>query len=256
MHSVQFDRSRKNGDMDLEFVFRDKQRQGLLEPLCHAMIGEFPPVRRTACCIFDDEERPAFLNRWGDSYYGFHCAIREYGTRVIDWPSELVSDFTSTDSFGNPRIPDSVLYVRKRTAENSVSASITFAHIMQHVLNFELNRKFVLACSQLRELGLPRSNSWPWELPDEYDAELTSKRVASAVLGAQRVTGHALAQLHANRDIEKWEFFLSLDPAEPFDFPERTKAIVALFRPQLEEWQSKLERRADEPDFVQAEWWK
>jgi len=240
----------------IELIFRDGSRQPELVPLCRKFLERFQPPRSSLICIFDDQERPE-LSRFGESLRGL-----SYPTRFPLAASGLSMPFVSAylhDSQG--RKFDFLIYLTHQGCRSPNATVITFAHELRHFMQYGFNNKAFLANKCLDRIRIVKdSKSFPWSLPAEYEAVLTSKKVSEMVLGKDAVLGYAqdcragAQQKEDSNESEKWRFFLGLDPEESFDLLEITKLWVNKFRQELIE--NFPTNNSDEPDFTKDNWWE
>jgi hypothetical protein len=107
---------------------------------------------------------------------------------------------------------DVVIYLRNRTCESPTGTAITFAHELQHFMQYGSNHEAYQSGhdlqSRFREDG---RSAFPWDFPHEREAQIVSKKVAEVVLGKDEVRRYAEQQIELKRDPLKWEFFLRLE---------------------------------------------
>ncbi|MGA2572209.1 MAG: hypothetical protein ABSF23_17010 [Terracidiphilus sp.] len=124
---------------------------------------------------------------------------------------------------------------------------------MTHFKQYGLQYKAWQAERRIKEVytGEPMA---PWLLPAEYEAQLSSRRVAEAILGKDQVAAYAKNQIERGSDPNKWEFFLALDTQQPFNLFERVDIWVREYKTILSEKFPK--EREEDPDFTKASWWE
>lgn len=244
-----------NEGEQIQLVFREEVRRKDLEPLCNAVLQHFNLPGKSLCCIFDDKDRTEFVGPFGNSFCGFFYPVREYGLRRL-WPGELVRHVSDLDN-GKAFTCDVAIYVRKTTAERPTGTAITFAHELQHFMQYGYLFKEWRANDWLKEVAVSeRPDSKPWNFPTEYQAQLISKRVAEAVLGVEEVERYANEQIRSDNDPDKWTFFRGLDSSQGYDFVSETRRMVERFRPKLDALYRERTNRESEPNFTRDAWWE
>jgi hypothetical protein len=241
----------------VNLIFRDNSNRPELEPLCGEVLKHFQLPQRSLICIFDDEERPVFLDSLslGMNYCGFFVPVRKFG-RCFQWPQPILNHAYNSDWL-DPEPKgwrcDVVIYLWDRTCNNSIGTVITFAHELQHFMQYGHNYKTWRADGLVKEV-YPGEPMAPWRLPCEYEAQLISKRVANGILGVDVVTNYAEQKIQEENDPEKWSFFQGLDPEESFNLLDRTKPWVNEYREVLKE---RFPAQSSEaPDFIKDNWWE
>ncbi len=145
-----------------------------------------------------------------------------------------------------------MIYINGRTCSTVPGTVITFAHELQHFIQYgyawKVWRANTLIYNILRD-GPPTTIK-AWDIPYEKDTMMVSKRVAGQVLGETRVSEYANAQIMTGNDGEKWRFFLRISNSTPFDLLTETKPWVERYKPEL------LKIKQSEIDFAQNEWWR
>jgi hypothetical protein len=152
----------------------------------------------------------------------------------ICWPEELVSHVSDPDN-GIAFKCDVAIYVRKVTCERPTEATITFAHELQHFMQYGRHYQEWLANSSLVEVASPEMlDPKPWDFPCEHEAQLVSKRVAEAILGSEEVGRYASEEIRSGNDPQKWTFFQGLDTSQEYDFAENTRQMERTFKGKLD----------------------
>lgn len=251
---------RQERDAPIRLVFRDESRRGELEPLCTAVLEHYPLASQPLCCVFDDEERDDFTSAFTESYCGFFYPIAQFGFRNggFPWPWQIESNvkevWTELEN-GGPFLNVALVYIRKKTSDRATGTAITFAHELQHLMQYLNHYKAWRAYGWL-ETVTRSENSVPWFFPTEYEAQLVSKRVAEAVLGLDEVARYTSERIEAGDDPHKWQFFQELDVSQHYDFVDQTRRMVERYRGKLDALYREQPRGDSEPDFTRAVWWE
>lgn len=208
-----------------------------------------PPNLRVIC-FFDDQDPDLFLAgcRLSAGTRGVHWPIR--GGGLSGWPNymfNVVAPPRDGDSSGVTWPFDSVVYLYGSTCENEIALTITFAHELQHFLQYANERQLWAANALLaRDSTLFER---PWEIPSEREARIVSKRVAEDLHGAESIRQHAVAKLNDSTtgvDMGDWRFFRDIVTADAYDLSNETKRLVQQHKSELAKLQAEC---AGSPDF-------
>ena len=152
-------------------------------------------------------------------------------------------------------------YLAHGVSKSSTAAVITFAHEMQHLVQYEFSHKVYLASDYVKRILTAEDDRFrPWNSPHEHEALLISKKVSEVILGQKIVRRFAEERrVEAEKEqqwneSEKWRFFLDeLNAHESFDLLKRTIPLVGQNRDALVE--KFPPNDSAEPDFTKANWW-
>jgi hypothetical protein len=215
-------------------IFRDENRIDVMQPPCEAVLRYFVLPPPSLVCIFDDHERPGFLHHpeLGPNFCGFFLPLRQSGIGNGVWAPELVTHIWDKQQVEFAY--DASIYLRKRTCDEVTSMVITFAHELQHFMQYGHHNQEWQLQRCIQQVAAPRLiHPRPWHFPGEHEAQLISKRVAEQLLGTEEVRRYADARIASGDDIEKWQFFLGLNPIDDFDFRQQTAQWVAKYKDEL-----------------------
>lgn len=212
----------------------------------HFRIESHPRV----ICIFDDQDHMYLKQEpGGEANRGVHWPIRGQG--ISDWPwytHDIIAqpDYTT----GNVVWPyASVIYLHGSTCESDIGLTLTFAHELQHFLQYVQEKPLWALNILLINLRNEEFKVW-WDFPVEIQARVTAKRVAEMLYGKKAVREFILCRIEAHItdiDAEDWKYVQGIDSSVDYSLAEETKSLVRRFREQLE---SELQRRGNDPDFV------
>jgi len=247
-------------DESIELIFRDHSKKAELEPVCEEVLKHFQIPQQKLIAIFDDKERSEFISSryLGENFCGFFNAIRRFGRDFVDWPPDILKHVWDYKVYGKQDWRcDVVIYLRNRTCESPTGTAITFAHELQHFMQYENSRKVWWANRHLQDSRLVQGRLPPWHIPTEYEALLVSKQVTEKVLGPDNVRDYAeqakdREQIECEGDPKKWEFFLRLDVCEEFDLQKRTTSLINECRESLQKYFPACKR--DDPDYSKDDW--
>lgn len=243
--------------MTCSLIFRNENCKRELEPLCTRILQQYILPEESLYCIFDDKERSEFIQfpGFGSKYCGFFWPVKRYGIDDGIWPWEIVDHFSNV-SQGVAFLCDVVIYLRKRTCDSRTGITITFAHELQHFMQYAYKFKIWRANAYLQDAAVPKlTNPHPWDFPVEYEAQFVSKLVAESIIGREEVNRYAIDQISNCDDPEKWKFFLGLDTSQSFDLLEETKHWVQKYKNDIIEKHPDMHRRSSDPDFTKDDWW-
>lgn len=237
--------------------FATPELEQALRPLCEQALQHFVFPDSSVLCYFDDRSPEVYSypppQGMGALYCGFFCSV----TDPHPWlPDPVVRKLWDYD---NSRWKyKNLVYLRDATCESVTGTVVTLSHELTHYAQMYTKGKVWWASTLLYRNLLafdPSSTAQAWHIPHEHEAQLRSKRVSVAVLGAEAVNDHAQQKIAANHDPGKWTFFQSLSVDAPFDLLEATKPWVEKYRADLQEVRQDIrpDRRID---FNQREWWR
>lgn len=236
-----------------ELIFRESSKKVELEPICQGVLEHFQLPEFVLISIFDDEERPEFISSpWlGENLCGFFRAVRRFGCGFEQWPDDIMKHLWDDQGWRC----DVLIYIRNRTCQSPTGTVITFAHELQHLMQYGFSYKVARASNDLRQI-FERSgqSAFPWDFPDEHEAQIVSKRIAEDIRGSDEVRIHGERQIELMSDPKKWEFFLGLEAQEPFDLLQATIPLVDKHRDALRRL---FPANDDEgPDYTKQRWWE
>lgn len=215
-------------------IFRDEARSDAMRPACEGVLQNFDLPSQSLLCIFDDQERSGFLQHQelGQNFCGFFLPVRRFGIGHGIWAPELVAHIWDDEQV--QFVCDSVIYLRKRTCAAPIGMVITFAHELQHFIQYGHHYQAWKSQRCIQHVAAPKlHNPRPWDFPAEHEAQLVSKRVAEQIVGAKEVRQYAQERINADDDAEKWQFFLGLDATSDFDFLQQTASWIAKYQQEL-----------------------
>jgi len=192
--------------------------------------GDLPPGR--LLCFFDDQDHCVFKNE----NVGFGEANRAVSGPVWtpadlrDWPLDIIRHVFSSHSLDdNKPAFDFVIYVHNSTCEDPVGLTMTFAHELQHFVQWATMRSVWKANERFKdwaqnfETGLYSHN-----LPIEKDARIVAKRIAIRIHGREAVDRYIeknIASPVNDLDGRNWRFIESIDVAKPYDVEVETEML-------------------------------
>jgi hypothetical protein len=258
--------------------FKSDELRDTLKPVCERILEHFQLPAQRLYCYFANEEDPELRKDVGQFYRGFF-SYREGASQL---PNYLQQCFLrSEDEFA--QIPanityesmvafDCLIYVRNRTCRDVTSCASTFAHELQHFMQYGYSRKVwaanTILYQRIRAYG--NTTATVIDIPHERDANIVSKRVAEAVCGTEAVKLFAEGRIrqfksiamqgHESAEAEKarWEFFRDVPSSTQFDVLAATIPLVEKYKFALSTDEDEFSRELREEfsiDFLHPQWW-
>jgi hypothetical protein len=259
----------QNTALKLDFLAKDLEPQ--LEPLCRRVLAEFQlPALRLYCYFAETDD--AYLRQKNGKYYrGFHISIE--GRNELP---EYLSDcfFHPFDPFDKEEVTwenmvayDNLIYIAPRTSRDPTACVLTFAHELQHFMQYGYTKKVWAVNSMLYnhirrfDPVTPRTTI---DIPHEREANIISKRIAEQICGVKNIKRFAEEQVKqfaalasqgdevaANEKV-RWEFFRDVPSSIKFDLLAETISLVEKFKPQL------IAERFGEQEGIDfhTDWWQ
>lgn len=203
--------------------------------------NQFPDLN--LLCFFDDDDWQPLKDVMGPATRGFYAPIKEQPIEC--WPGYLTERIFVDDpnSHLQKRAFDHLIYVFGTTCVDEIGLTMTFAHELQHFLQYGYERRlwaenFLLPRLSKEVIGLAGLR-W-FDIPIEREARAAAKRIAEELFGAdqvrlfidRRIGGSVSAQ-----DAEDWRLIQQMSPSAPYNVADETRAVfqrVKDYRPQLE----------------------
>ena len=194
-------------------------------------------------CFFDDDDWQPLKDMMGPATRGFYAPIKEQPFEC--WPSYLTERIFVVDpnSHQQKRTFDHLIYVFGSTCVDEIGLTMTFAHEVQHFLQYGYEHTLWAENSLLPHLpkeviGLIRLK-W-FDIPIEREARVAAKRIAEDLFGADQVRlfiDRRIGESVTAEDAEDWKLIQLMDPLVPYNLANETRAVfqrVKHYRPELE----------------------
>ncbi len=132
-----------------------------------------------------------------------------------------------------PAVED-LIYVHGSTCAGcDVGLSMTLAHEVQHFVQYSTAQRCWAASNVLRALGKEFLGQYQiayYAVPHEREARIVSKRVATAIFGAQEVACHIDSQIAkatspCDEDGKDWESVKGIQPGHGYDLCRETRQV-------------------------------
>jgi hypothetical protein len=216
---------------------------------------ELPDLKLLA--FFDDCDWHDFKRELGHQNRGFYAPIKTDTFRGWIWPSYVTSKIFVSELWPveNDRFVDHVIYLYGSTCLSEVGLIMTFAHELQHFIQYGSKRK-LWAEGQLiprlpKELVESIGLNWP-DIPHEREARIVEKRVAVKLCGTEAVkeyTDQRIEDGSSVQEVEDWQFRQQLDPSSPYDLEGETRLVFQRLRPHRQSLENVLRDMNCDADF-------
>jgi hypothetical protein len=224
------------------------------ESVCKRVRARFESHFRIASeprviCIFDDQDFGHLKEEFGgQTNRAVHWPIRGQGISL--WPWYLQDVIAQPDyRTGDVAWPfTSVIYLHGSTCESDIGLTLSFAHELQHFLQYVQDKPLWALNTLLINLRHEAFKVW-WDFPIEIQARVTSKRVAEELYGKEAVREYISGRIAAHitdNDAEDWKFIQNINSSVEYPLAEGTKPLAQRFREQLE---LELLRKGNDQDF-------
>jgi hypothetical protein len=205
--------------------------------------------------FFDDCDWESFKRNNGRDNRGLYAPLKP--NTFVDWPAHVAKHLYVTDptTLKSKRIFGHLIYLHGSGCADQTGMIMTFAHELQHFVQYGFSRKLWAENLLLPRLPLHAIEgtglNWP-DVPTECEARIIAKRIAVKLCGSEAVRRYIESRTAQSLDpkvIADWRFIQELDHAMPYDVASETRRIfqrLRLYRADLEDSLSKM--RSD-PDF-------
>jgi hypothetical protein len=229
-----------------------KERQQILAQRVLVYFGNQPSERRLLCFL-DDQEWEAFKAENGAANRGFYSPIRAGDPQWRIAPTYILEHVFVR---GVPAFDD-LIYLHGSTCSNDVGLTMTFAHELQHFVQYAEQRRLWAANALVPNLSKDAIEALglKWcDIPHEREARIVSKRTAESLFGPEVVRqfiDSKIAQRVTEEDAADWECIRELATSTSYNLAHETK----LFFPRLRPYRSELECalghfQSNDPDFA------
>lgn len=203
--------------------------------------------------FFDDDDADCFKQAYGPDNRGVFFFDATVGTQ--GWPADFARLLSAQNPHPSPDYHDLVIYffdgtiyLHGSTCADPTALIMTFAHELQHFVQFGHHRNLWAANRLL--MSLPGINIR--EIPFEREARIVAKRVAEELCGTDMVHQYILRKI-ADRvtceDVNDWQWIEQLDSSASYNLARETELA---FQRQIElrgELEKRLQERSNDPNF-------
>jgi hypothetical protein len=228
----------------LHVILEDLGAKAHREAICGRVLDYFEQYFRIgpeprAVCVLDNMDHDFLKQEFGGvANRGIHWPIRGQGLGI--WPYYVRDVIAWYDEQAGEVVWPyaSVIYLHGSTCDSDVGLTLTFAHELQHFLQYAHERLLWTMNKLLVDIHNEEFSVW-WDFPVEIEARIIAKRVAESLFGAEPVRKHIQERIKAHltdNDVKDWEFVQGINPSVPYSLTEGTKTLVLKHRRQLEEY--------------------
>ena len=248
----------------VEVVSRDPavkaERQEAAKRVLKKFEGKLPDLRLLA--FFDDQDWNGVRRVPGAIERGSYFPIKEGGG--IPAPARMANlIFVGVLSRQPGRAYDHGIYLHGSTCADETALIMTFAHELQHFVQYGFKRKLWAESKLIRELpnGVQEKEQLNWpDIPHEREARIVAKRVVVRLCGEDAVNryfdrmideaqkgcidqtiGEGATKMEM-MEIEDLRFSRKLDSEIPYDLASGIEQIYRRLRPYKRDFESALEK--------------
>jgi hypothetical protein len=208
-------------------------------------------------CLFDDVDHQPLKDRIGAANRGFSEPLCEPLYDMTLWfyyPDDLKDLILVEEASSILRVRafDHVIYLHGSTCTSEIGLAITFAHELQHFVQYMTQRK-LWAQNRLIQ-NLPDSGLNWFDIPTERETRIVSIRVAQTLFGAEPVRdfmNRRLAEAIDALELADCKFIHGLVGSVPasYDLASETVHIFGRLEPYKLEFVKLLEKYKQSPHF-------
>jgi hypothetical protein len=232
----------RTGDVSHGWNFNNSpDNESVLKPLCEQVEQYFPLPTQRLYRYFATTDEEYFRQPWvfGEHYRG---ALIAYSKGLGSWlHTYLLQCFFADGSFANALAFDTMIYVRYSTCFDVTGCVTTYAHELQHFVQYRQMPKLLVVNQVLRKhLKQLEPTAIATDVPSEREANIVSKRVAEKVCGVDAVRKFAEEQIRAMREVgaieeaDRWIFFQNVGPSTDFNLLEETIKLVEIYKGRMD----------------------
>ena len=229
--------------------------ESALKPICREVEKHFALPTRRLYRYFAVEDDPYLAGLMGAHFRGFHIPLSgrndlpEYLRDCFFRPFE---EYDATMTFEQMVAFDNLIYVRHDTCSNTAGCTITYAHELQHFMQYgHTPRLWAVNSALYHNLGAFDATATPIDIPHEREANIISKRVAEKICGEEAVRRYAREQIrfmeaaHEPVQAARWVFFRDVMSSTDYD-------VLAATLPFVQKYKGKIDFGID---VSQPTWW-
>jgi hypothetical protein len=209
-------------------------------------------------CFFDDQDWQSIRDqcKWNRGLFTL-CKRRHLFPQWGEWPGYLQELVVETDlvSWRPKYLFDGVIYLHGSTSADQHGLIMTFAHELQHSIQYANVRRLWAENTLLN--NLPEEVFRPlglmtFDLPIEREARIISKQVAETLCGPDVISQYIkkkIAEATYEHDKLDWQFVSTLGPSTPCDLAADTHSLFKKFRHCRAQFEEVLKEWHDDEDF-------
>jgi hypothetical protein len=211
-------------------------------------------------CFFDDEDSKSLKQNFGIANRGFYKPLKSGPHGINGWyllpeyvkESILVED---PSSLWRSKVADHLIYLHGSTCANPTAFVMTFAHELQHFVQYGNYRDLWAASTVLMNLErefYPKAGVKIFDIPIELEARIVSKKAALSICGEEEVSRYIesrIAECATPEDVEDWRFVRDLQITTNDLLLAESKRVFSRLAPYRAEIESALALARDDADF-------
>jgi len=234
------------------------KRKAAAERVLQEFDGKLPDLKLLA--FFDDGDDPHVRRDWGPANRGISGPITAKSP-TLRW---------LLDPLGMPRRvrDDYGIYLHGSTCADEIALTMTFAHELQHFVQYGFKRQLCAGGRLIRSLptDVQERERLGWlDIPHEREARIVAKKIGVELFGEDAVKGYidrliketqqrcidqTISQSEINAEIEDLRFSQKFDDLSvPYDLATEMKAIFRRLKPYEKELEDVLRQKRECPDY-------
>jgi hypothetical protein len=223
-----------------------------------AQFGDKLPELRMLC-FFDDEDGELLKRNFGRANRGFYTPLKGSSRRIAGWhlyPWYVQECILVEDSSRLLlQAADHLIYLHGATCMNRTSLIMTFAHELQHFVQYGTSRDLWAASTVLMNLEKDFYKNTclkVFHIPTELEARIVAKKVAETICGMEAMDGYIKSRISeavTPDDKEDWQFVRDLAADHSFDLLAQSKQVFQRLSPYRASIEQALARARDDDDF-------
>ena len=222
-----------------------------LKPLCQQVEAQFQLPARRLCRYFARLDNGWLVQEYGKTFRGLHIPYSERTSFSKEIRDCFFLPFDETPARAVQAF-DNLIYIRPSTCADATALVITYAHELQHFVQYATMPRLVTLNGILRQhLKDLEPTAITTDIPIEREANIVSKRVAEVVCGTESVKAFADEQIEVmgQNDVQdekaRWIFFRDVPSSTEYDLLAETLRLVEIYKTKMN----------FEIDVNQPEWW-
>lgn len=219
--------------INVEIKHFDRVLNQELNAVAKSVIGQFHRLPDLRLLVFWDDEDAPFFRTFGEENRGLFVVIKETPTK--EWPDYVTEHIFVCDSSLPVEVRfDNVIYLYGTTCADSVGRVMTFAHELQHFVQYGFSPILWYENRRLWD-RVPA-----YEIPTEWEARIVAKRIAKELCGPESVEQYIARKIEFAKhrlnskphdmdflkawqnEIDDWKFIQQLDESISFDLAAET----------------------------------
>lgn len=235
-----------------------KRCETLAQSVIDGFGSKLPDLR--LLCFFDDNDCQELKGHYGLENRGFYQPLKRGPTGINGWhllPHYVQESVFPVDSSLHCRkVADHLIYLHGSTCANGTALVMTFAHELQHFVQYGNNRELwaaSLVLTNIREPNFYQITNIKWsDIPTELEARIVAKRTGQQLCGIEAVKEHVevmIAKAVTPDDADDWRFVRDLAVNQPFDLLAQSKLVFRRLRPYRAQIEAALQSARDDSDF-------